>query len=235
MSVKSWLDENIYPAYHRNWDNQLFSEKIRDGLQEDHQVLDLGAGAGIVPCLNFQGQVARVCGIDPDERVLGNPHLDEAVVAQAEDIPFPDNRFDLVVSANVLEHLRDPAVVFDEVYRVLKPNGTFWFKTPNKWHYVALIARVTPHGFHEYVNRIRGREEHDTYPTLYRVNSRRKIREVANDAGFRDVDLRVFEGRPEYLRMTALTYLLGMIYEKTVNRFGGLQGLRAVVLGSARK
>jgi len=35
--------------------------------------LDLGAGAGIVSQMNFKGIASRVCGIDPDERVLSNP------------------------------------------------------------------------------------------------------------------------------------------------------------------
>ncbi len=235
MSLKNWLDENIYGDYHRNWDNQLFSEKVKDCLRKDHHVLDLGAGAGIVPHLNYRGQVARVCGIDPDERVLENPHLDEAVVAQGEVVPYRDNSFDLVVSANVLEHLPEPVTVFEEIHRVLKPDGRFLFKTPNKWHYVALIARSTPHSFHEYVNRVRGREEHDTFPTLYRVNSPRKIRECASKAGFREVEIRLFEGRPEYLRMTRLTYVLGTIYEKMVNKFGAFEMFRAVILGAARK
>ena len=235
MSLKAWLDDTIYKDSHRNWDNQLFSEKVKGYLHKDHHVLDLGAGAGIVPQLNFRGQVARVCGIDPDERVLENPHLDEAAVAQGEVIPFPDNSFDLVVSANVLEHLREPVTVFEEIHRVLKPEGRFLFKTPNKWHYVALIARSTPHSFHEYVNRVRGREEHDTFPTLYRANSPRKIKQVASKARFKEVELRVFEGRPEYLRMTSLTYVLGMIYEKMVNTSDRFETFRAVIMGSALK
>jgi SAM-dependent methyltransferase len=229
------LDDNVYEGVHRNWDNQLFSEKIKEHLLAEYHLLDVGAGAGIIPHLNFRGQVARVCGVDPDERVLENPNLDEAAIAQGEAIPYPDNSFDLVISANVLEHLPEPAAVFGEIHRVLKPGGRFLFKTPNKWHYVALIARCTPHRFHEYINRVRGREEHDTYPTRYRANSPRKIRQYAVKAGFKDVEVRVFEGRPEYLRMTAPTYLLGMIYEKVVNRIDGLERFRAVILGSGRK
>ena len=54
-------------------------------------------------------------------------------------------------------------------------------------------------------------------------------------ARFKEVELRVFEGRPEYLRMTSLTYLLGMIYEKMVNKFDLFETFRAVIMGSARK
>jgi SAM-dependent methyltransferase len=38
-------------------------------------------------------------------------------------IPFPDNTFDEVFSKNNLEHLRNVGFHFDEIRRVLKPNG----------------------------------------------------------------------------------------------------------------
>ncbi|MEI2780661.1 MAG: hypothetical protein V9H25_05130 [Candidatus Competibacter sp.] len=44
--------------------------------------------------------------------------------------------------------------VFREVARVLKRGGVFLFKTPNKTHYMPTIARLTPHRFHQFVNRI---------------------------------------------------------------------------------
>ncbi|NJL60106.1 MAG: class I SAM-dependent methyltransferase [Desulfobacteraceae bacterium] len=90
----------------------------------------MGAGAGILPQLNFKGKVSQVCGIDPDERVLHNPYLDEAIVATGESVPYPDEKFDIVFSANVFEHLSDPIKVFREIYRVLKPGGLFLFKHP---------------------------------------------------------------------------------------------------------
>ncbi|MFZ1829325.1 MAG: class I SAM-dependent methyltransferase [Candidatus Competibacteraceae bacterium] len=128
------LDQTLYPTYARNWDDQLFRERILQRLTPTAVILDLGAGAGIVQQMNFRGLAARVCGVDLDPRVIDNPMLDEGKIADAGGIPYPDATFDLVFADNVLEHLPDPLAVFREIARVLKPGGVFLFKTPNKTH-----------------------------------------------------------------------------------------------------
>jgi ubiquinone/menaquinone biosynthesis C-methylase UbiE len=225
------LDALWYRGYSENWDDELFRQRILALLSSGNRILDLGAGAGIVRQMDFRGTGVEVYGIDPDHRVLNNPMLDVARVARAEQIPFDDRTFDVVFADNVLEHLETPEVVFREVTRVLKPGGVFLFKTPNKWHYMPTIARLTPHAFHGFYNRLRGRETADTFPTAYRANSRSRIRVLAERVGLdvRSVDL--VEGRPEYLRISPVTYLFGFAYERIVNSLSVLAGLRVVILG----
>lgn len=67
--------------------------------------------------------------------------LEETVqfqVADALNMPFPDNNFDLVWSLESGEHMPDKEKFFQECYRVLKPGGTFicatWCHRPtNSW------------------------------------------------------------------------------------------------------
>ncbi|RUQ32323.1 MAG: class I SAM-dependent methyltransferase [Candidatus Competibacteraceae bacterium] len=113
------LDRALYPDYARNWDDQLFRERILQRLTPTAVILDLGAGAGIVQQMDFRGHAARICGVDLDPRVVDNPMLDEGQVADANGIPWPDASFDVVFADNVLEHLPDPLAVFREVARVL--------------------------------------------------------------------------------------------------------------------
>jgi SAM-dependent methyltransferase len=229
------MDSRLYSQFESNWDDSLFRKQISEVLRNEDHLLDLGAGAGIVAQMNFRGQAARVCGIDPDARVCFNPYLDEGKVAVGEDIPYEDAAFDVVIADNVLEHLERPQQVFREVTRVLKPGGFFLAKTPNKHHYMPLIARLTPLRFHQFVNRMRGRENVDTFPTRYRVNTPREIRSHAAKAGLIVREMRLVEGRPEYLRVLAAAYFFGWIYERLVNTLPGLASFRILLIISLQK
>ncbi len=229
------MDAKFYPTSARNWDDSLFRDRIIMKLTPESTVLDLGAGAGIVSQMDFRGHAARICGVDLDSRVEQNPFLDEGRVADGQAIPYPDASFDLVFADNVLEHLADPVSVFLEVSRVLKPGGRFLFKTPNKSHYMPLISRLTPHSFHRYVNRKRGRAEDDTFPTHYRANSRAEVARIAAAAGFTVESIELVEGRPEYLRMFAATYLACLAYERLVNALPVLERFRVVLIGTVCK
>lgn len=57
-----------------------------------------------------------------------------------DNFPYADNEFDLVIFAEIIEHLlNDPCKVLREIKRVLKPNGTLILTTPN----VARLENVT--------------------------------------------------------------------------------------------
>ena len=204
-------------------------------MPENAEILDVGAGAGIVEMMNFRGIAKRVCGVDLDPRVETNPYLDDGRLADAGTIPYDDSRFDLVFADNVMEHLEHPEEVFKEICRVLKPGGRLLFKTPNRNHYMPLIARLTPHGFHQWVNRKRGRSQEDTFPTRYRANSRAQIRRLADATGFRVENIELVEGRPEYLRMFPVTYAAGTLYERLVNATPWFSGLRVLLVATLIK
>jgi SAM-dependent methyltransferase len=47
-----------------------------------------------------------------------------------QNLSFSDETFDLMISEDVLEHVRNPDSALREVYRILKPDGLFVFTVP---------------------------------------------------------------------------------------------------------
>jgi SAM-dependent methyltransferase len=231
----SWLDRTLYPDHRDRWDDALFRQRVLAHLGDSSRILDLGAGAGRVTEMNFRDHAAWVAGVDVDDAVRANPMLHEAHVIDGTGLPFADASFDLVFSDNVFEHVEDPDRLFAQVHQVLRPGGVFLLKTPNRWHYATLIARLTPLWFHRFVNRLRGRPPEHTFPTLYRANTAARLRELGERAGFRVVSVESLEGRPEYLRITAFSYVLGWVYERIVNSTPKFAGARVVLIGIFRK
>lgn len=216
-------------------DDKLFLEIILRHINKDSVVLDIGAGAGIVSEMNFKQNVKLICGIDLDPRVQENPMLHEWKIADASRIPYEDEKFDLIFADNVMEHLEDPEGVFAEAKRVLKPGGLLLFKTPNRWHYMPIIARATPLSFHKFVNQLRGRAGVDTFKTFYRANSKHQVNAVVQKIGLHVSKINLIEGRPEYLRFNTLFYCIGILYEKLVNSHSILSYFRILMIVEIQK
>lgn len=166
-----------------------FFTQVAALLRPDDHVLDFGAGRGEFmdndPSLyrrwvqNFRGRCAHVDGCDPDPVVGENPTLDAAaIITPGQPLPYEDERFDLIVSRYVFEHLDDPAWAARELLRVLKPGGWICVMTPNKWGYVALAARLTPNRMHvRALKKVQpDRKAEDVFPTAYMLNRPKDVR-----------------------------------------------------------
>lgn len=73
-------------------------------------------------------------GLDIElERAIEAHHKSPAVTCgNGEALPFPPNRFDLVLSHEVIEHVRDDREAVSEIFRVLKPGGRLALFCPNR-------------------------------------------------------------------------------------------------------
>jgi len=213
----------------------------------DERVLDVGCGLGLFLIGAAKRlKTGRAVGIDlwQAEDLSGNTPagtLNNATIegvadkvevhtGDARKLPFDDATFDLVFSRCVLEHVEDPVSVFEELRRVLRPNGHLIFRVPSRFHYVSIAARLTPLRFHRWFNEQRGFGA-ENFPTFYRINDRSALRQLAGATGYAIRDLELFEIKPSYLVFHPLAYRVGIGYERLVNRFDLLQGLRSNIIG----
>ena len=96
------------------------------------RVLDLGCRDGALTAAYLDGN--DVVGVDVDRAALARAAKRgiETTWADLDDpLPFEDASFDVVVAAEVLEHLRLPEVVLAEAQRVLRPGGLLVGSVPN--------------------------------------------------------------------------------------------------------
>ena len=227
LSIAS-LERRFYPNYVD--EHARFDALIRHRLRPDMNVLDAGAGRGLMYPYDYRLAVTKMAGADTDPAVLENPNVTEAVVADLSSLPYPEGEFDLVFSKYVFEHIARPAVVMRELRRVMKPGAHLLVHTPNRWHYVAMAATITPIRFHVWFNERRGRPEADTFPTLYRINDRRRMEHLAAGSGFRLCGLQEIETKPDYLSFHPLAYLVGIAYERVVNSSDRFSGARVQLI-----
>lgn len=212
-----------------------FIEVLNQYVTPDSRVLDVGAGAGELNRYQLRGNCKEIVGVDLDPRVTENPLLDRGLVADATRIPCDNESFDVAFSIYVLEHVDSPEEFAAEVGRVLKPGGYFLSLTPNKYHYVPLMASLTPTSFHRWYNRRRGRDGEDTFPTYYRLNSRAALEKCFQPAGLELQALEMIECQPNYLQFSLPSYLCGVAYERLVNASSLLEGLRVNSISVFRK
>ena len=103
-------------------------------LSAGERVLDLGSGAGTDSLVAAQmvGPGGRVTGIDMTPEMvakaraaaetLGVDHV-AFLEGEAEQLPFADASFDVVISNGVIDLVPDKEAVFAELFRVLEPGG----------------------------------------------------------------------------------------------------------------
>ncbi|GAA0423739.1 class I SAM-dependent methyltransferase [Cocleimonas flava] len=64
-----------------------------------------------------------------DDVDLGD-YSDDIQCQSLEELTFGENEIDLIISSDIMEHVRQPWVAFADIYRVLKPGGYHVFSIP---------------------------------------------------------------------------------------------------------
>ena len=112
-------------------------------------VLEVGCGAG-VDLARFAKGGAVVTGVDLTESAITLAKANFAQqelsgrfeVADGEQLPFPDNSFDLVFAHGVVQYTAHPERLVDECRRVLRPGGQAIFQVYNRLSWLNGLSKV---------------------------------------------------------------------------------------------
>jgi SAM-dependent methyltransferase len=128
----------------RSKEQLILFERISGVSLAGKSLLEVGSGIGLTVTMARLEFGAEAFGIEPSgDEYAGSLEIARTLVkgyglspdillpGVGEQIPFPDDHFDVVFSSNVLEHVQNPEAVINESIRVLKPGGIMQFVVPN--------------------------------------------------------------------------------------------------------
>lgn len=116
---------------------ETFNPYIYAQIPEKIRVLDVGCANGLLgQRLKREKNPQFLAGIeaDPELAAEAEKYFDKIILTNLEELtslPFEEESFEVIVCADVLEHLKDPLEVLRKLSRYLKKNGFFLISVPN--------------------------------------------------------------------------------------------------------
>ena len=170
--VAAWAKSGrLPPRYAECWADR-FDALVHPALEPDLRVLDIGAGRHPTLSPSARPRGTRYLGLDvsPDELAAAPPGgYDDAVVGDITELrPELCDQFDLIVSWQVLEHVRSLSAAFDNAYAYLRPGGRMVALFSGRWSIFAALNRLLPQRFgKQAMARLLDREPTSVFPAYY--------------------------------------------------------------------
>lgn len=102
-------------------------------LPKRSNILDIASGQGYISERLYQKGYTHIhtADINSTNFKLNRKTFHFKQVNANQVLPYKDNIFDLVISSETIEHLKNPLGFMTEINRILKPKGQFILTTPN--------------------------------------------------------------------------------------------------------
>ncbi len=205
------------------WNQEIYGAWLRRYVTKDVKWLDAGSGWRILgeDLDNIEDELvasaATVVGTDLTlDSLAKHRNIRLRVCASLESLPFAGGSFDLVTCNMVVEHLPDPLSSFRELTRILSPHGVLILHTPNTLSYLVFlnrtVAKLLPRSLVlRVIQATENRQERDVFPTFYRANSMRKLRQLGRELGLVELSSRVLTAPQPVCRFFAPVALMELL------------------------
>lgn len=175
----------------------------------DIRFLDIGASSGYMVQAALEAGV-QAYGIEPGSSgvALAKERGIELLQATAEQLPFPDNHFDIVHSHHVFEHVASPMLSAQEAFRVLKPGGIVLIEVPNQFDNIRFWRDVV-------FKRVSQRKRDIRSIHHLSFFSKKSMYDLLTRSGFKNVSVRTYYTlKPSGLRAIPgyITMAIGLLH-----------------------
>lgn len=163
----------------------------RAALRPGERVLDVASGTGILARLALQhvGDSGKVAGLDINSamltfaRSISKDLSIEWYEASAENLPLPDESFDVALCQLGLQFMKDKAVALGEIYRILMTGGRLTLNVAGPASKpMAILA--------EALERHISPETGGFVSQVFSLYDPAELQELANSAGFCEIDIK---------------------------------------------
>ena len=115
------------------WSNRFNAMLARRYGRHGSRLLEIGSGMGhlvgqLEDAFKTYGMDLNHWAVNKSKEVVEKTQLQ---TASAQDLPFNDNSFNVIIIKHIVEHLPDPQKAIREIGRVMEKGGTLILATPN--------------------------------------------------------------------------------------------------------
>ena len=225
------------------------TEKLTElcGIRPDSYVLDVGCGAGVTPCYLAKRYGCRVVGVDirsrmierSEERAKRNTVADRVKfrVADAQDLPFEDAQFDIVITESVTCFPEDKQRAVNEYARVTRSGGyiglaeSTWLKVPPPPELIAWVSQdvgacVQPLTADEWQGLLQKARLQNITTQIYPIDARQEAKMLLSRYGFGGMmgnilrTLRLYMQNPAYRDFVKSVRQGGIVPDNISEYFG---------------
>lgn len=208
-----WLEGRITPGL--QYSQTIYEEVLKAQVEPGTEWLDLGCGRRLLPPWRQAEEAVLLrraglfVGTDLDlDSLKDNKVAQLRIMADAGQLPFRRESFNLVSANMVVEHLATPDRQLIEISRVVRPGGRIIFITPNADGFPTLLTRWFPDVLKRWGARLlEGRAGQDVFPAFYRLNTVEAVTRLAAQSGLRIVKIDLICSTAQFAQVPPLAAL----------------------------
>jgi ubiquinone/menaquinone biosynthesis C-methylase UbiE len=204
VSAAEIYDQFYLPALFEEWTERVLQAAR---IVPSQSILDVACGTGVLTLAAAEtaGPAAGVIGLDINQGMLAVAQKKSTSIewkyGRAENLPFPDDHFDAVISQFGLMFFDDRRAAIREMLRVLKPGGRIAVAVWESLDKTPGYAAVT-----NLLQRLFDDQAADALRAPYVLGDKKVLQSLFSGAGIGNLEIRTYPGKASFPSLESWMY-----------------------------